>query len=493
MKICVYTISKNEEKFVKRFYASAKDADYILIADTGSIDKTVSIARECGITVYSISVQPWRFDTARNIALGLVPADVDVCVSLDLDEILLEGWREEIERVWVVGKTNILQHLFRNSFGVSGNQVLKNSEGISGNQVLKNSEGISDKSEPYDITRIFSRFGWIWKGMCHEICYADPRMKREWVFTNKVMIEHLPDKIKSKDSYAKLIKANVDEYPTDLYARYYYAKRMYLDKRYEECIVETDKLIELCPSDISKHDPGFSRYELNYIHMLKGSCFIFLEEYIEAEKNYKIACNMDLGIRCPLITLATFYFNREKYALSYEYFMKALEIQDKLRRRDEISFWGYAPWSWAAISAAKMGWTNKAIECGVKALELNPTNENRRVLSIYKNSLGISNCVSETPSETCETQISKDIRTETRNKTKTPDNVSPNWEIYVIFHKSIYPEFYDYDPQFSSDHFNFLKTEGYVPKDDSNLLNDYRKQGFAIIEEKDFFALFLQQ
>ena len=40
MKIAVYAISKNEEQFVKRFCESAKDADLILIADTGSTDNT---------------------------------------------------------------------------------------------------------------------------------------------------------------------------------------------------------------------------------------------------------------------------------------------------------------------------------------------------------------------------------------------------------------------------------------------------------------------
>ena len=34
MKIAVYTIAKNEEQFVEAWYNSAKDANYLLIADT---------------------------------------------------------------------------------------------------------------------------------------------------------------------------------------------------------------------------------------------------------------------------------------------------------------------------------------------------------------------------------------------------------------------------------------------------------------------------
>ncbi len=41
MKIAVYSIALNEEKFIQRWYESAKDADYLIIADTGSTEKTI--------------------------------------------------------------------------------------------------------------------------------------------------------------------------------------------------------------------------------------------------------------------------------------------------------------------------------------------------------------------------------------------------------------------------------------------------------------------
>jgi len=84
MKIAVYAIAKNEEKFVERFCESAKDADMILIADTGSTDRTKEIAQEYGATVVDICITPWRFDKARDAALALVPGDFDVCVALIL-------------------------------------------------------------------------------------------------------------------------------------------------------------------------------------------------------------------------------------------------------------------------------------------------------------------------------------------------------------------------------------------------------------------------
>ena len=86
MKVAIYTIAKNEEQFVKRWYESAKEADYLFILDTGSTDNTVSIARELGIDVEIEIITPWRFDVARNTALDYLPHDIDYCIALEMEE-----------------------------------------------------------------------------------------------------------------------------------------------------------------------------------------------------------------------------------------------------------------------------------------------------------------------------------------------------------------------------------------------------------------------
>ena len=40
-KVCVYAISKNEEKFVDRWVKSMREADKIFVLDTGFTDKTI--------------------------------------------------------------------------------------------------------------------------------------------------------------------------------------------------------------------------------------------------------------------------------------------------------------------------------------------------------------------------------------------------------------------------------------------------------------------
>ena len=98
----------NEAKHVERFMKSAKEADLVLIADRGSNDGTVDLLEDLGANVVKIESEPFRFDTARNIALSHVPKEYDCLISLDLDEMILPeiGWRDEIQEKW---KDNVNQ------------------------------------------------------------------------------------------------------------------------------------------------------------------------------------------------------------------------------------------------------------------------------------------------------------------------------------------------------------------------------------------------
>ena len=100
VKVAVYTIALDEESNVEKYLASVVDADLVVISDTGSTDGTIGAFRDGGATVHEISVNPFRFDVARNTSLALLPSDVDVCLVLDLDETLDAGWRDALEAGW---------------------------------------------------------------------------------------------------------------------------------------------------------------------------------------------------------------------------------------------------------------------------------------------------------------------------------------------------------------------------------------------------------
>jgi glycosyltransferase involved in cell wall biosynthesis len=115
VKIAVYTIALNEAAHAERWANSAVDADYRIVADTGSTDDTVERLTQAGVTVHRIAVRPWRFDVARNTAMALIPADVDVCCTMDMDEFLDPGWRPKLEAAWTPGTTAVYCRLARQS------------------------------------------------------------------------------------------------------------------------------------------------------------------------------------------------------------------------------------------------------------------------------------------------------------------------------------------------------------------------------------------
>jgi hypothetical protein len=97
IKIAVYGVAKNEEDNVAAWYQSTKNADYHFMLDTGSTDKTIEVAKSFGINVVSASFIPWDETLAKNVALSLLPADIDYCVMMDLDQKMQSvDWKEQL-------------------------------------------------------------------------------------------------------------------------------------------------------------------------------------------------------------------------------------------------------------------------------------------------------------------------------------------------------------------------------------------------------------
>ena len=83
MKICLYAIAKDEIKEVDSWYESMKEADEIIVLDTGSTDGTPERLRELGVTVYEKTYpKPFRFDVARNDSVELAYQTNDLVRNL---------------------------------------------------------------------------------------------------------------------------------------------------------------------------------------------------------------------------------------------------------------------------------------------------------------------------------------------------------------------------------------------------------------------------
>ncbi|MDR1603680.1 MAG: glycosyltransferase family 2 protein [Gracilibacteraceae bacterium] len=98
MKFTACLITKNEERCLARCLASLGDAvDAIVVADTGSGDRTRAIAREWGARVIEI---PWRDDFAWAKNQALAAADGDWVFFPDADEYFPPGGAAAL-RAWI--------------------------------------------------------------------------------------------------------------------------------------------------------------------------------------------------------------------------------------------------------------------------------------------------------------------------------------------------------------------------------------------------------
>lgn len=335
LKIAVYAISKNEEQFVQRFCDSAKDADLILIADTGSTDDTVKLAVECGAKVYGICVKPWRFDKARDTALALIPGDFDVCVSLDLDEVLEPGWREEIERVWNENTTR-LRYKFDWGSGIS-----------------------------FYYEKIHHRHGYWWKHAVHEWPKPDGRIQEVYAHTDKLLVSHHPDNTKSRGQYMPLLELAVAEDPRCPRNAFYHARELTFYARWDEAIVALNKYLAM-PEATWVNERAYAMRLLGKSYSEKGNA-------TEALKWFRLAVAEAPGTREPWVELSIQCYRMSMWAESYAAAKSALEIKDKaLVYTMDPSVWTEKPYDYASIAAWNLGLKDEAVQLCIKALELAP-------------------------------------------------------------------------------------------------------------------------
>jgi glycosyltransferase involved in cell wall biosynthesis len=339
MKVAIYTIALNEEQFVERWYESAKDADYLLIADTGSTDKTVAKAKKLGINVVSVAVKPWRFDDARNAALAHIPLDIDMCISLDMDEIITPNWRKPLEKAWKKGVTRpIYKHIW--SWKEDGTPGLE-----------------------FNYDHIHTRKNYRWKHPVHEhlAYYGDGQEVREQL--TGLETHHHPDPTKSRSQYLPLLQMAAHEDPHSDRTAFYYARELFFYRQYDKAIPEFKRHLSL-PTAVWAPERAAS---MRYLAKLEA----------ENREHWLISAIAQApGRREALVELAQHYYSVANWANCYRFAKEAIDIKEKpLDYLCEEFAWGDLPWDLAAISAYHLGKKLEAVDYGKTALKYAPNNE----------------------------------------------------------------------------------------------------------------------
>jgi hypothetical protein len=347
MKIAVYTIALNEEQFAGRWAQSCADADYRIVADTGSDDGTVAALQGEGVTVHSIGIRPWRFDHARNANLALVPIDAEVCISLDMDEILMPGWRAALERAWVPGTTR-LRYTYVWNWDAEGRPKTR---------------FFGDK--------IHHRQGYFWKHPAHEVIVPQRGTDEKVAWAEDLRIHHHADDSKSRGQYLDLLALATTEDPDDDRCAHYYGRELMFHGRHEEAIAELKRHLAL-PRATWRAERAAS---LRFI----GRCHKQLGRLVEARGALLQACAEAPEAREPWFELARFCMETRDWAGGVWAAQRMLAISDMPRdhTRDAVA-WSLGPYDVGSVCAYYNGQRELARDWLRQALEFEPENPRLR-------------------------------------------------------------------------------------------------------------------
>lgn len=331
--ISLCMIVKNEEKVLARCLESIKNAvDEIIIADTGSTDKTKEIAFKYTDKVFDFA---WTddFSAARNFSFS--KASGEYIMWLDADDVITsENCRKLIELKKVLCGADSVMMKYNTAFDENGNATFS----------YFRERIISKSAEP------------IWKGRVHEvieckgnIIYSDIEINHKSIKTNY--------STRNLDIYKKQLADGEEFNPRD---KFYYGRELYYHKKYDEAVkilnefindnrgwsenkIEACKILSFCFRETGDLE--------NAVHILfksfyydtpraetccaLGSIFMLKEQYFQAIFWYELALtipadeksggfnDLDTHGYIPCIQLCVCYDKLKNYKKAEEYNNKA--------------------------------------------------------------------------------------------------------------------------------------------------------------------------
>ena len=314
-RYAVYGIYKNEEKFIERFLDSVKDADDIVICDTGTTDRTNEIIAdfrqqhpEVKLKTCAIAVFPWRFDDAYNAALALVEGDIDLCINMGMDEMLMEGWRGVLDKYWDIRYTRYY-HKFQTDWG-------------------------NGAISRHNHDRPHVRRGYVWRLPVHEIIEYNGPERVCW--NNDFWIYHAPDTSKPRSSYMSLMEISAKERP-DVWKTWGFLAGEYMAAgRYDDALAAIDKAMALPPSD------------KGHLNKLKFFIYRALKKPELALLHIDTAIAQMPGRREPIVEKAQYLSAQGRNAEAY------FAMQQAARQTAEITDYHHNALCWSESFTAQM-------------------------------------------------------------------------------------------------------------------------------------------
>lgn len=341
-RVCVYAICKNEERYVDTWMNSMQEADKVVVLDTGSEDGTVERLRSRGAEVTVERIVPWRFDTARNRSLALVPEDMDICVCTDLDERFHEGWRERLEAAWTAD-ASLAAYRYTWNFNPDG------------------SEGCV-----FWIEKVHARHGYAWVHPVHEVLewIGDGEQGRK-VSVEGMQLDHHADPAKSRAQYLPLLELSVEEAPFDDRNVHYLGREYLFYGRWNDCIATLKRHLKL-PSAVWADERAASMRYIARAYIGKGDRAAARDWYLRAIAEAP-------HLREGYLDLARMLYEDGEWEGVLYFTGCALRLTERPRSYiSEAESWGSLPSDLRSIAFYQTGRTAEALAEARRALSFSP-------------------------------------------------------------------------------------------------------------------------
>ena len=355
-KICVYAIAKNESKNVQEWVKSMSPADHIIVLDTGSTDNTVSLLKRLGVEVHQKQYEHFRFDTARNDSLDLIPDEYNIRVCTDLDErfsnsdwakILKENWDENKPRV-------VYSYVWSHT-----------SDGLPGLQ--------------FDINKIHGIDPNLrWKGAVHEHLTFMKENTRQFTkfidLRNQIVLHHYSDLTKPRKFYIQLMEERVKDDPLDkesyiLLGNEYRVKGA--PEKAIQCYIDAIKLYKQ-----DKEDDVGRLILLPGIYYALGNSYYKSKQLPEAMSAYIQGIAANKTYRDNYYGLSVIYYENQMYHAAIGFLNQALETTfQKHCWLEDGSLWTFVIYDLLGACHAQLKEWDKGLSYAQIALQYESNNK----------------------------------------------------------------------------------------------------------------------
>lgn len=211
-----------------------------------------------------------------------MPEDTDICIALDLDEVLIPGWREALEKVWT-SSTTICRYKYVFNW---------------------EDEAMTIPRLTLPGFKIHARNAYTWRYPIHEC--LEPLTPEVEIFTDEVQINHYPDLHKARPYQCMLDYAVLDD-PSCQRMSHLRGRELFMHERYEEAILELKRHLTITSPYIESF-PGESQTRAMTLRLI-GRSIVALRG------------NPDDVVNCMLMAVGEAPYTRENWVWLAEAWM----------------------------------------------------------------------------------------------------------------------------------------------------------------------------